>query len=119
MRLDDLCGRRPRKFQIDKCEKPWNIPNGINKNKPYILIAKKRASIIILHKYNYKVIDDNCGNESSSRLISVSTNYRNNWAPHEATNSHKTNTDLIHSSSDEAGIESQSILGDNDALAKK
>ena len=106
MRLDGLCGRCPGKLQIEKCEKPWNTPNEINKNTPYRLIAKKRASIIILQKYTYKVIDDNCGNEGSSRLISMSTNYRNNWTLQEGRNSHKTNTDLIHSSSDEAGIES-------------
>ena len=42
MRLDGLCGRRPGKLQIEKCEKPWNIPNGITKHTPYRLIEKKK-----------------------------------------------------------------------------
>ena len=119
MRLDGLCGRRPGKLQIEKCEKHWNIPNGITKHTPYSLIEKKKASIEILQEYNYKVIDDSCEKESNSRLVSMSTSYRNNWAPQEATNSIKTNTDLIHSSFDEDGIESPSILGDYDALTEK
>ena len=47
MRLDGLCGRRPGKLQKEKCEKPWNIPNGINKHTPYRLIEKKKVSIKI------------------------------------------------------------------------
>ena len=49
----------------------------------------------------------------------MSTSYRKNWAPQEATSSNKTNTDLTHSSSDEDGIEPPSISGDSDAPIEK
>ena len=115
MRVDGLSGRRPGKSQMEKCEKPWNIPNGISKHTPYRLIEKKNASIEILKEYNYKVVDDSCEKNSSSRLISMSTSYRNNWAHQEATSTRKTDTNLIHSSSDEDGIEPPSISRDSDA----
>ena len=57
--------------------------------------------------------------KGSSRLISMSTSYRKNWAHEEATRSLKTNTDLIHSSSEETGIKPPSILGDCDTRIKK
>ena len=83
MRLDGLCGRRPGKLQIEKCEKSWNIPNGITKHTPYRLVEKKKAWMEILQVYNYKAIDDSCEKETSSRLISMNTSYRNNGAPQE------------------------------------
>ena len=104
---------------MEKCEKPWYIPNGITKHTPYRLIKKKEESIEILNKYNYKVLDDSCEKQSSSRLVSMSTNYRQNWTPEEATSYPKTNNDLIHSSSNETGIKPPSILQDCDARIEK
>ena len=60
---------------MEKCEKPWNITNGITKQTPYRLIEKKNALIHILREHNYKVVDDRCEKITKSRLISVE-NYR-------------------------------------------
>ena len=119
MRVDGLSGRRPSKLEMEKCEKSWFIPNGITKHTPYRLIKKKEKSIQILKKYNYRVLDDGCEKQSSSRLFYMSTNYRQNWTPEEAKSSHKTNTDLIHSSDEETGIKPPSILRDCDARIEK
>ena len=43
MRVDGLSGRQPGKLQMEKCEKPWYIPNGITKHIPYRLVKKKTS----------------------------------------------------------------------------
>ena len=48
MRVDGLCGRRPGKSQIEKCEKPWIIRSGITYKTPFRLIENKRKAIDIL-----------------------------------------------------------------------
>ena len=79
----------------------------------------------MLQMYNYKVIDDSCEKETSSRLNSVGNSYRNKWAPQKSNKSSKTNIDLIHSLSEDSS-ESPSILEDvnrketdNDALTER
>ena len=54
-------GRKLRKGDIPKCEKPWFYDtNGKVYNN---LLIKKKRYIELLHKYNYKVINDDCGRD--------------------------------------------------------
>ena len=107
MRIDGLCGWHPEKFQKEKCEKPWVIPNGITDKTQYKTIEKKRRIIEILIKYNYKVVDDNCDKKIESRLISVK-NYRDKW--NDKKYPHKTNSILVESSDDEAANKKEHAL---------
>ena len=113
MRVDGLCGRRPGKSQIEKCEKPWIIRSGITDKTHFRLIEKKRKAIDILSRYNYKVIDDNYKKETKSRLIYTSTNYRKLWSQDQSeyqTVDRKSNPNLKDSSDEETAIESASDL---------
>ena len=47
------------------------------------LLIKKKRYIELLHKNNYKVINDDCGRDKESRLYGK--NYRSNWLINDKT----------------------------------
>ena len=73
-RKEGLCGRRPGKNAVPKCEKPWMICGGITKQTPTRLIENKKKYILILKKYGYTVVDNKFDTESKSGL-----HYINYW----------------------------------------